>query len=70
MSDGSVIASHPDLDAILLNSGIQRQFDFSNPSSVDMDTVTEEVHTNYCLSGMLATWNGSSPSSWATITFL
>ena len=32
---------------MLLNSGIQRGFDFSKPETVDMDVLQEEFTTNY-----------------------
>ena len=42
-----IVNSHPDLDYIVLNSGIQRGLDFSKPETVDMDVVSEELTTNY-----------------------
>ncbi|RVD88391.1 uncharacterized protein DFL_002578 [Arthrobotrys flagrans] len=38
---------HPDIDAILLNSGIQRGFNFTKPETVDLDVITEELTVNY-----------------------
>lgn len=38
---------HPDLDLAFLNSGVQRPADFSKPESVDLDTIQEEILTNY-----------------------
>ncbi|KAJ9641032.1 hypothetical protein H2201_002267 [Coniosporium apollinis] len=38
---------HPDLDCVLLNSGIQRGFDFSKPETINLDTINEEFNTNY-----------------------
>lgn len=32
---------------MILNSGIQRGFDFSEPETVDMDLVQKEFNTNY-----------------------
>jgi len=43
----NVMESHPDCDSILLNSGIQRAFDFSKPDTVDKDILYEEINTNY-----------------------
>ncbi|KAI9802527.1 MAG: hypothetical protein M1833_001599 [Piccolia ochrophora] len=43
----SVIEAHPDLDCIILNSGIQRGFDFSKPASIDLSVIEEEFNTNY-----------------------
>ncbi|PWY86763.1 putative short-chain dehydrogenase/oxidoreductase [Aspergillus heteromorphus CBS 117.55] len=43
----SVTTSHPDLDCVFVNSGIQRPFDFTDPSSVDLDVFDQELITNY-----------------------
>ncbi|KKY21578.1 putative short-chain dehydrogenase reductase family oxidoreductase [Phaeomoniella chlamydospora] len=43
----SIIDSHPDLDYILFNSGIQRKADFSDPDSIDMSVISEEFTINY-----------------------
>ena len=43
----SIIKTHTDLDCILLNSGIQRGFDFSKPETIDLSVVQEEFMTNY-----------------------
>lgn len=43
----NVTGTHKDLDCIILNSGIQRKVDFSEPEEVDMDVVNEEFVTNY-----------------------
>ncbi|KAI8715979.1 hypothetical protein NCS52_01107100 [Fusarium sp. LHS14.1] len=42
-----VIHSNPDLDCVVINSGIQRGFDFSKPETVDLDVLGNEVTTNY-----------------------
>ncbi len=42
-----VTAAHPDLDAVVLNSGIQRAFDFSKPETVDLAVFENELTTNY-----------------------
>lgn len=45
-----VTSSHPDLDTIILNSGIQRAFDFASPSGLstsELASLTEETTTNY-----------------------
>lgn len=42
-----VTKQHPDVDCLLLNSGIQRSIDFSNPSSIDLNTFQTEITTNY-----------------------
>lgn len=43
----NLMESHPDIDSIFLNSGIQRGFDFSKPESIDLSSVSEEMNTNY-----------------------
>ena len=43
----TVTTTHPDLDCVFLNSGIQRGFNFAKPETVDMDMVSEEFTTNY-----------------------
>ena len=43
----SVTTAHPDLDCVLINSGIQRGFDFSAPHTVDLSVVSDEFTTNY-----------------------
>ncbi|KAI9813191.1 MAG: hypothetical protein M1832_006363 [Thelocarpon impressellum] len=42
-----VTREHPDLSCVVLNSGIQRGFDFSSPQSVDLDELEREFRTNY-----------------------
>ena len=42
-----VIKSHPTLDSIIINSGIQRSLNFTHPQSIDLDVVSEEFTTNY-----------------------
>lgn len=49
-----IIADNPDLDCILVNSGIQRPFDFSKPETVDMDMFDTELITNYSSAVRLA----------------
>ncbi|ETI28976.1 hypothetical protein G647_01428 [Cladophialophora carrionii CBS 160.54] len=43
----NVTSTHPDVDCILFNSGIQRKTDFSDPDSIDVDTLILEMTTNY-----------------------
>lgn len=43
----SVTKSHPNLDCVVINSGIQRAFDFSRPQSVDLSSLDMELTTNY-----------------------
>ncbi|KAL1592435.1 hypothetical protein SLS59_009788 [Nothophoma quercina] len=42
-----ITKEHPDLDSVILNSGIQRGFDFSKPDTVDLDVLELEFRTNY-----------------------
>ncbi|KAI9813652.1 MAG: hypothetical protein M1827_003723 [Pycnora praestabilis] len=42
-----VTKAHPELDCVMLNSGIQRGFDFSDPASIDHSIIEEEFKTNY-----------------------
>ncbi|KAK0516999.1 hypothetical protein JMJ35_000154 [Cladonia borealis] len=43
----NITETHPDLDCVFINSGIQRTFDFSKPETVDLAVVQEEFNTNY-----------------------
>ncbi len=43
----AILSQHPDLDCVVLNSGIQRPFDFSTPGSVDLSGFGQELTTNY-----------------------
>ena len=43
----SIIKSHPDLDAIFLNAGVQYVMDFSKPHTVDISKIQNEVTINY-----------------------
>ncbi|KEF52594.1 uncharacterized protein A1O9_11437 [Exophiala aquamarina CBS 119918] len=43
----NIINTHPDLDCLVLNAGIQRKADFSNPDSIDVDVLNLEFTTNY-----------------------
>ncbi|KAF2260570.1 short-chain dehydrogenase/ reductase-like protein [Lojkania enalia] len=38
---------HPDLDCVILNSGIQRGFDFAKPETIDLSILDLELTTNY-----------------------
>ncbi|KAH7145548.1 hypothetical protein B0J13DRAFT_323215 [Dactylonectria estremocensis] len=42
-----VLAQHPDIDCVVINSGIQRGFDFSNPETLDLSVLGDELTTNY-----------------------
>ncbi|KAL9088556.1 MAG: hypothetical protein Q9159_003046 [Coniocarpon cinnabarinum] len=43
----SIHKEHPDLDFVLINSGIQRPFDFAKPETVDLKLMELELMTNY-----------------------
>ncbi|KAF2221852.1 hypothetical protein BDZ85DRAFT_264492 [Elsinoe ampelina] len=43
----SITKEHSDLDCVFINSGIQRGFNFADPSSVDLDVLGTEMTTNY-----------------------
>ncbi|KAI1137704.1 putative short-chain dehydrogenase/oxidoreductase [Hypoxylon sp. FL0543] len=51
----SITKEHADLDAVILNAGIQRPFDFARPETVDLRTFNEEFTTNYVAFVHLAT---------------
>lgn len=38
---------HPDLDCLFLNSGLQRQLDWTKPESVSLENIELEMLTNY-----------------------
>ncbi|KAI1411962.1 putative short-chain dehydrogenase/oxidoreductase [Hypoxylon sp. FL1857] len=50
-----ITARHPDLDAIVLNAGIQRPFNFAKPETVDLRLFNDEFTTNYVAFVHLAT---------------
>jgi short-subunit dehydrogenase involved in D-alanine esterification of teichoic acids len=39
----SVTSSHPDLDCVFVNSGIQRRSVFSEPESIDINQIQDEM---------------------------
>ncbi|KAL8707744.1 MAG: hypothetical protein Q9220_007264 [cf. Caloplaca sp. 1 TL-2023] len=43
----NIVTTYTDLDCILMNSGIQRGMDFSEPDTIDMDVIEMEFKTNY-----------------------
>ena len=43
----NIINTHSDVDCIVLNAGIQRKTDFSEPDSIDIDVLNLEFTTNY-----------------------
>ncbi|MCJ1450904.1 hypothetical protein MMC28_001238 [Mycoblastus sanguinarius] len=43
----NITKTYTDLDCVMLNSGIQRPFNFSKPETVDLDLIQTEFQTNY-----------------------
>jgi short-subunit dehydrogenase involved in D-alanine esterification of teichoic acids len=42
-----IIGSHPDLDCVFLNAGIQYVMDISKTHTVDMKRIVNEITVNY-----------------------
>ncbi|OTA59598.1 short chain dehydrogenase [Hypoxylon sp. EC38] len=42
-----ITVTYPDIDAVILNSGIQRTLDFSRPKEIDLPRTIQELNTNY-----------------------
>ncbi|KAI6846021.1 short-chain dehydrogenase/ reductase-like protein [Hortaea werneckii] len=42
-----IFTKHPELDCVFLNSGVQRHLDWTKPENVDLDTMEQEMLTNY-----------------------
>ncbi|TRX90318.1 hypothetical protein FHL15_008863 [Xylaria flabelliformis] len=42
-----IIKVHPSLDCVVLNAGIQRKLNFTQPEEIDLDLVRKEIDTNY-----------------------
>ncbi|KAK3936463.1 putative oxidoreductase DltE [Diplogelasinospora grovesii] len=42
-----ITKSYPTLDCVVLNAGFQRSVDFTKPESINLPSVTSEMHTNY-----------------------
>lgn len=42
-----IAEAHPDLDCVILNSGMQRSFNFAAPQTVDLKSLNDELTTNY-----------------------
>lgn len=42
-----ITTQHPDIDCLVLNSGIQRAFDFTQPETLDLAALDAETTTNY-----------------------
>lgn len=43
----SITKSHPDLDSVFLNAGVQYVMDFSKPHTVDIGRIQHEMTVNY-----------------------
>ena len=43
----NITSTHPDLDLVFLNSGVQYSHDFTQPESVGLDKIQEEFNLNY-----------------------
>jgi len=43
----SITKAHPTLDSVILNSGIQRPYDFTKPESINLENLDLEISTNY-----------------------
>lgn len=43
----TIMAWHPDIDAVILNAGVQRAFDFGRPETIDLAMLELELKTNY-----------------------
>ncbi|CDO76627.1 hypothetical protein BN946_scf184868.g41 [Trametes cinnabarina] len=41
------VSTYPDLDTIILASGIQHVFDFTKPGDIDFSKFQDEINTNY-----------------------
>ncbi|KAI2628744.1 NAD(P)-binding protein [Hypoxylon sp. NC1633] len=42
-----IMTTYPAIDAVVLNSGIQRTIDFTQPRAIDLPRALHELHTNY-----------------------
>lgn len=42
-----IVESHPDLDCVILNAGVQYVMDFSKPHTVDISKIQHEITINY-----------------------
>lgn len=42
-----VVRENPEMNGVILSSGIQRQTNFVDPSAIDLNTLDEEIATNY-----------------------
>ncbi|KAH9945663.1 hypothetical protein B0H21DRAFT_424112 [Amylocystis lapponica] len=52
----NIVAKYPDFDTVIFSSGIQRSFDFKHPEALDLDTLEEELNTNYVAIATLITF--------------
>ncbi|KAK5120734.1 hypothetical protein LTR85_006092 [Meristemomyces frigidus] len=42
-----MFTAHPDIDSVMLNSGIQRHLNWAEPDKVNLDHIEQEMLTNY-----------------------
>ncbi|KAG6334842.1 hypothetical protein ID866_4247 [Astraeus odoratus] len=42
-----IIKTYPNLDAVMFSSGVQHEFDFRKPETIDLDSLTSELNINY-----------------------
>ena len=42
----TIIADHPDINAVFLNADMQKSFSFLDPASITPDAIQEEINTN------------------------
>ncbi|KAI1387518.1 putative NADP(+)-dependent dehydrogenase [Hypoxylon trugodes] len=42
-----ITTTYPTIDAVILNSGIQRTLDFTKPQAIDLPRTIQELNTNY-----------------------
>lgn len=43
----SIVSKYPEVDAVIFSAGIQHEFDFTKPETVDLDKLVSELNTNY-----------------------
>ncbi|RGP59657.1 oxidoreductase dlte [Fusarium longipes] len=43
----TVVQSNPDLDCVIISAGVQRGFDFTQPGTIDLSLLQDELTTNY-----------------------
>ncbi|KAH7227183.1 uncharacterized protein BKA55DRAFT_584263 [Fusarium redolens] len=51
----NIIQSNPDLDCVIISSGVQRGFNFSRPETINLSLLGDELTTNYTSAVYLTT---------------